>query len=142
MNAVVFDDSKQKLVTNQLANPPFTTLKMGLFTTLAAITHATTTATVLANEAAFTGYARQDVSGWGTPALTPDFHEVSFANAVTFNNSGGSPSALITGWFLYDTAAAKVVAAGLFDNPFVVTAGGSYITTPFWQIIGEIGSEP
>jgi hypothetical protein len=142
MNGVILDDSKVKLATNQVANAPFTTLQMGLFTTLTALTHATLTATIIADELSVSGYSRQTVSGWGTPTITADFHAITYASTVTFNNSSGSSSALITGWFLYDTAASKIVAAGLFDNPFVILAGSSYITTPFWQLTGEIGSEP
>jgi hypothetical protein len=142
MNGVLLDVSKQKLLSNQLANSPFTTMTMGLFTTLTAISHATLTATIIADELVVTGYARQPVSAWGAPALTADFHEISFAGTVTFNNTSGSPSSLVTGWFLYDTAANQIVAAGLFNNPFIIGAGGSYVTTPFWQLIGEIGSEP
>ena len=144
MNAVTFDESKIALLTQQLAAGPFagSNCKMMLFDTLTALAHTDTLSTLSAHELAFSGYARQTVTGWGTPTLTSDKHARSQAGTVTFSNTSGSPSNTITGWALVDTAASKVIHAGLYDTPFVIGDGEDYLTTPFYLLTGEIGSEP
>lgn len=144
MLGVIFDQSKVALLTQLLAGGPFagSNCKMMLFDTLTSLDHADTLSTLTAHEAAFTGYARQTVSGWGTPALMADFHARAQAATVTFSNSGGSPSSTITGWALVDDGAGKVMQAGLYDTPFAIGASEDYLTTPFWTLTGEISSEP
>jgi hypothetical protein len=144
MNGVLFDESKVELLTEQLAGTMFlgTNVKMALFYTITSLDHSDTYAGLVANEASFTGYVRQDVTGWGVPTLTIDFHARSQANTVTFSNSGGADSPLITAWALIDTGANKLIQGGLYDVPFSIPAGQDYLTTPFWTRTGEIGHEP
>ena len=128
MIGVVADESKLKMLDNELANPPFTTLKMGLYTNTLTPDHATVIGDL--TEPIHGGYAQQDVTGWGSATLTGDFHALAVATNVVFSNTTGSDSATIKGWFYRDTVANKLVAAATFDTPFVIPAGGSVTLTP------------
>jgi hypothetical protein len=144
MNGVLFDQSKIELLTEQLAGTLFagSNVQMALFYGITSLDHTDTYAGLVANEASFTGYARQTVTGWGTPTLTADFHARSQALTVTFSNTGGSDSSSITAWALIDTGSNKLIQGGLYDVPFVIPAGQDYLTTPFWTRTGEISHEP
>lgn len=138
------DGSKTRILNAFLTQPPFdgANCTLMLFDTLVALAHDTSYAALTAHEAAFSGYARQVVTGWGSSVLTADFHARSQAGTVTFDNSGGSPSSTLTGWALIDEANSAVIMAGLYDAPFAIPDGQSYLTTPFFLYTGEIGSEP
>lgn len=133
------DQTKQQLNDERVAGTTFGTLHLALLVTgYPAITHATVYTDLSGHLASFTGYAPQAVGSWGASVLTADFHALATAGNVTFNNSGGSDSALIYGWMLYSTGGGnKLVAAGNYQTPFVVLAGNSYTTNPQWQLTGE-----
>lgn len=138
-NGYLADEDKLYLQDQRLAGSPFAThLVMGLFTGAPTVDHTSTLASIAAHELAVAGYARQAVAGWVASTLTADFHALSTAAGVTFANSSGSPTSLITGWFYVDTLNNKLVMAGLYDTPFVILAGGTYVTTPFWESTGEL----
>lgn len=141
MNGVILDGDKVNLLIQQLAGGGYNSMQMGLGDTIAALSHATTGASLTAHEEAFTGYSRQSLT-FGSPALTTDKHARAFASAVTFSNTGVVDSTSITFWFFSNPSSGEVVMAGLFDTPFVIPAGGAYITVPFFQNFGEIQSEP
>lgn len=144
MNAVVLDESKQAILDQQLAGGPFagSNLKMMLFDTLTAIDHTDVLADYTAHEMAFSGYSRQTVSGWSASIMTVDFHARSQGDTVTFHNGSGSTTGTITGWAYVDTAAGKVVAAGLYTTPFTILDGDDYLSTPFALYTGELLLEP
>jgi hypothetical protein len=144
MNGVVFDESKQRILDQMLVNSPFAAgnVMVMLFDTITTIGHADVLATLVAHEAAFTGYSRQSVLIWSPSALTADFHARAQGTTLSFTNSGGADSSLLTGWAMVDQGAGKVLQAGLYDTPFVIVAGQTYLTTPFWLYTGEIASEP
>ena len=73
MNGVILDQSKVALCDRELGGGGFDTMEMGLFVTLAALTHATTNVAITGNELVLTGYARQGLTFSGS-ALTADFH--------------------------------------------------------------------
>lgn len=136
MLGVVSDDSKNKMLDNELSSPPFTSLTMGLFTNDYTPTHASHIGDL--TELAVAGYVQQTVTGWSAAALSGDFHAVASAGAVTFLNTSGSDSPTIYGWFYYDTTANKLVCAGRFDLPFVLPATvGTVTLTPFFRKTGE-----
>lgn len=137
MDGVLTDESKVKLCTNRLANPPMTTLKMLLSNSNITPDHATVAADLTVNEISVTGYSRQDVTGWGTPTLDGSNRAVATATPVTFLNTSGGDSPTVYTWGFIDTATNKLVAAGRFDLPFILPATtGSYTTTPFWRDTG------
>lgn len=137
MNGVVCDESKVKLCTNRVGNVPMTTLKMLLSEADITPDHATVAGDLTADEVSVSGYARQDVTGWGTPTLDGSFRAVAVAAAVTFLNTSGAPTGTIYTWGFIDTVANKLVMAGRFDLPFILPATtGSYTTTPFWRDTG------
>jgi hypothetical protein len=144
MNGVIFDESKLFLCDQQLSIAPFdaSNIEVMLFETITALDHTDVLATLAAAETAFTGYARQPVTSWAPSSLTGDFHARAQGSTVTFDNSGVTDSGSITGWAMVDTANGTVVQAGLYDTPFVIAAGQSYVTTPFWLFTGELSDEP
>lgn len=131
------DESKINILTQRLANTPYNTLQMGLSTANITPDHATTLATLVAGEIAPAGYARQAVSGWSTPILTPDFHAYSEAGTVTFTQTSGSDTAVIYTWFWRDSTNNKLVRSGRFAAPFVISSGGTISFIPFEQETGE-----
>ena len=136
MIGVISDDSKVKMLEGQLANFPFNTVSMGLFTNIITPTHLTHLSDL--TELAVTGYARQPVTSWGTPTLSPDNHAVSSAPAVIFHNTGVADSPLIRGWFYVDTSSNTLLAAATFEAPFTLVATTGVITiTPFFRLTGE-----
>lgn len=144
MLGVVADESKPALCDDLTAGSvlaPANAVLM-LYDTIAALTHATVLATLAAHEVAVAGYARQPVTAWGASVLTADFHARSQGNTLTFTNSSGGASSLITGWALVDSGAGKIIQSGLYDTPFTIPAGQVYLTTPFFTFTGEIGVEP
>lgn len=137
MDGVVCDESKVALINARTANAPFNTLVMGLSQANITPSRTTVAGDLTPSEVSVTGYARQTVGTWGTPSLSSGLVTVNAA-PVTFNNSGGSDSGTIYCWFFFDTATNKLVAAGRFTLPFVLAAGGSYTTTPFWRLNGDV----
>ena len=138
MAGTMADESKNKLLLNRLSNPPFTTLEMGLSEANITPDHATVASDLTTNEVSVAGYARQAISGWSAPALTPDFKSRSNASPVTFVNTGGVDSGTIYCWFWIDTATGNIVEAGRYALPFVLVATvGTYTTTPYDLLTGD-----
>jgi hypothetical protein len=137
VDGTLTDESKVKLLSNELVNPPWTTASMVLSTYNAAIDHTTTAAALLAGELTVSGYTRQPLYGWSTPTLDSTFRAVAQANAVTFANSSGAPTPTVYSWAFLDTASNKLIVAGLFDLPFSIPAGGgTFVTVPFARTTG------
>jgi hypothetical protein len=143
MEGVFCDDYKGTLLDNMLTQAPFTSpMVMGLFTTINSVDHTFVLGSLGGNELAVAGYARQTLAGWSAASLNGSFQAVTQAADVTFNNTSGSATGLITGWFYYDPATNLIVMVGLFANPFVIGAGSTYTTTPFWDIQSEDLTNP
>ena len=141
MSAVYNDESKNEVLAAILASSRITNARFMLGTTLAAIDHDTPYATFAAVEAAWTGYARQVLSGWTTPVLS-GLYSISLAAMVTISNSSGSTSPTITWWAIVDNTASKIVQAGLYPAPFTIPDSDVYRTTPVLTFKGEINSLP
>lgn len=138
MDGVICDESKVKLVTNEVANPPFTTLQMLLSLANITPTETTVAADLTGSEVAVTGYARQTVTGWGTPALDGAHRAATYAGSVTFLNTGVVPSGTIYTWGFIDTATGHLVVAGRFAVPFILAAvSGTYSAVPIWRSTGS-----
>lgn len=131
------DESKILILTEKLANPPYDNMQMGLSELNVTPDHATTLAALVADEFAYVGYARQVVTGWITPVLTPDFHSYSEADPVDFTKAAGSDSPMAYTWFWVDVANTKLVRCGRFTVPFVIPAGATITFIPFEQLTGE-----
>ena len=140
---ILLNDDKIWLLEQYLIAAPFATnLDMGLFTTLTALTDATTSAAIVAAELVVSGYVRQPVNTWSSPVLDAAFDAVSNAAPVTFDNTSGGPTASITGWFYFETVNALCLMAGLFPTPFVIPAGGTFVTTPYYQLNSQVTANP
>lgn len=94
-------------------------------------------ATLVGDDASFSGYTPQPVTAWGTPVLTTDFHALSVGTPVVFTNSGGGSSNPITGWWYEDDAGPRAIIVGQFATPIIIPAGQSFTFTPTWQQTGE-----
>lgn len=94
-----------KVLTGQLA---VETIRMGLYSNAVAWSRATllTGLTELSNA----GYARQDVTGWGTPTSLATGEGDVVANQVTFSNT--SASAAVAKGFFYVTTTTNVFLGG------------------------------
>jgi hypothetical protein len=136
MDGVFLDESKNLSLTDMLANAPWAGCKMGLSQYTFTIDHATPGSSLTSAEIAFTGYARQVLSGWSTPTLDSLFRAVSFAAPVTFANSGTVSSSSISSWFFIDETSGDVLIAGNFSTPFVILASDSFTTVPFIRETG------
>lgn len=135
MAGVMMNESKQLLLDQRLANPPYDNLELGLFSG-STVPDADTVIGDLA-EVTGTGYARQAVSGWSSAVLLGDGHAYSVATPVTFTNSGGGDWDEATGWFLWDVANSKLVMSGRFSVSFTLGAGLSKNVTPSSLLTGE-----
>lgn len=132
------DEDKNALNDARLATANFSGAKMHLFQTLTSIDHTITESTLAANECSFAGYSAQTLSGWSASALTADFHSQSSASPVTFGpNTSGSDSPVIRGWWYKDAVTGLCIVAGLFDNPFIILNGQTYVVTPTFRLTGE-----
>lgn len=134
-NGVMSDSIKTRALNEMLAVHPWDRLEMGLFTGVTVPTHATVLGDL--SEQTGMGYARQTVENWIVAVLTGTFHAFSTADAVVFENTGGSDWDQTTGWFFVDTLDDTLVLAGRFLGPFVLPAGQVYPTTPFVLLTGE-----
>jgi len=138
MAGTMADECKADMLDERLANPPFTTLEMGLSHANITPDHATVAADLTAAEVSVAGYARQTLSGWTAAALQPDFKALSQATPVTFLNTSGGDSGTVYTWFWIDTSSGHLVEAGRFALPFVLVATtGSYTTTPYDTLTGD-----
>lgn len=105
-------------------------LYYGLFTTNLTIAHNTVLSTVTAVEAAWTGYARQQVSSWPTPTIVSGVASMAGNTLLTFNNTSGSTQTFY-GWFAVDTSSGKLIAA-LNIGATTIPNGGTYSFAPTW----------
>jgi len=142
MKGVYMDVGAIPLIFQQLNNPPFSSgnAVMGLLEGIAAVHNNDTTATVLAFESTFGGYARQVLSGPTTGVTTGGVTRSNF-NLVTFTNSSGSDKT-IDGWFFLNTTTGELLMAGLYDVPVLIPAGDTFPTRPFWTQQGRFTVSP
>lgn len=96
------------------AGGPLDTVVIGLFTASPAITPDLLLADL--TEPLYGGYARSAAVTWGTVGVDPSGRAVLFGDAKTFVPADDSASALIKGWFLYDTTATLLRAVELLDQ--------------------------
>jgi len=142
MKGVLMDDSKRALLDDQLAVGPFSTNNayMGLMQGVSAVNRADSTATILAFEPVFGGYARQLLQNPTASSISAGVARSNF-DLVTFTNSSGSDQ-MIDGWFYYDNATNKVMMAGLYDTPVLIPNGDTFPTRPFWTRQGHFDDSP
>lgn len=142
MKGVAMDESKAKLLLEQVTNPPFSAggATMGLLQGISAVNRADSTATVLAFESTFSGYARQTLANPTTPLLTGGVARTNF-DLVVFTNLTGVPQT-IDGFFYFDTSAGVLLLAGLYDTPVVIAPGDTFPTRPFWSRNGRFDDSP
>lgn len=81
-------------------------------------------ATFTTNEATFTGYINQAVSGWSTAYVGPYWQMT--ASTVSFSSTDVTPQT-IYGWYFTDTGPFNVFAAELFTTPITIVSGGAPI---------------
>lgn len=139
MLGTMSDELKAVLNDERVAGTTFGAAMLALLTgAVPAMSHANTFAILSPFRPVFTGYADQNVSGWSASVLTADFHGLSTAGLVTFNNTSGGDSPTIKGWMLYSTHTSnRLISAGLYTTPFIILAGSNYQTNPSWQVTGE-----
>jgi len=135
MPGVLVDGAKNELLDERLAAPPFTTLEFGLFVGATIPDHATVIGDL--TEQSGVGYARVAIVGWSPASLTGDFHALATANPVGFTNGDVVDWTETTGWFWFDTAGTKLIAAGRFAIPFTLPPAQTYTTTPYDTLTGE-----
>lgn len=136
-NGVLADQDKPALNDARVASANFVGATMHLAAAISSIDHTITQAVLAANEISTAGYAAQTLTGWSASVLTADFHGESSAAPVTFMNTSGGNTPLITAWWYKDAVTGLCIVAGLFDNPFVILAGGHYTTTPTFRVTNE-----
>ena len=108
------------------------TLKMGLYKSAHTPAASDTFATYTAIEADFSGYARQNTSGWGAAAIVAG-RAVSTGTQLNFTHSGGGVNNTVYGAFLFYTVAGTdyLYGAGEDPSPFVMNAAGlTYAVVP------------
>lgn len=134
---VIVDEIKILLLDQRVNVPPFDTAEFGLSEANITPDHATVAADLTTDEVTVTGYARQAVSGWGTPTLDGSFVANVTAAPVTFLNTSGGDSGTIYCWFVIDSVTGLLIMAGRFSVPFVLVAtSGTYTTTPYAKLTG------
>lgn len=129
------NESKPLILDQQLANPPFDNLEMGLGTG-AGTPDATWTISDI-TEVTGTGYARQTVSGWLTSILLADGHAYSVAPPCTFTDGGSGDWDEATMWFWWDITNSRLVAVNRFTTPFTLGVSESKNLTPVALFTGE-----
>jgi len=77
-------------------------------------TVSTTLATLLANEASFTGYAVAAMTTWSTPALDGSNNASSTSTNGQFTGTSGGGTGNLYGYFLTDAGGTEVYAAERF----------------------------
>lgn len=136
MDGVLLDEGKVLDLTDMVANPPWVGAKMGLSTYSGTIDHATLGSSLTSGEITTAGYARQSLTGWGTPTLDSLFRAVVFAAPVTFANTSGGATPTIVSWFFIDPTSGDVLMAGTFTSFFTIAAGDTFTTVPFLRETG------
>lgn len=127
-DGVMSDEIKQDALDNLVATNPWARLKMGLFEGGPTIDHATEFGDL--TQVSGTGYGLQDVTGFTASVLTAAFKARTFADMVTFENTGGSPWTQATGWFFVEDVTDKLVFAQYFLAGFYLPAGETFDTIP------------
>jgi hypothetical protein len=138
MAGYVQNQIKTVLNDARLATTPFSVgVDMGLVTTAYSGPWDQTAGNApLSDEAAWSGYSRQPVSGWSASVLTADNHAQSQASVVSFGNSSGSTQTA-AGWFLLDTASMEVIMLGQFPAPIPIADSEVLPIAPFWRETNE-----
>lgn len=136
MTATFANESKQLLLDQRLANPPYDNLQYGLLTDAGNPLPEETLDDL--TEVSGSGYARQTVSGWSAALLLGDGHAYSEADPVTFTSTEPTdPWTTARRWFLWDVANSKLVAQGTLPTEFALAAGASRSITPLALLTHE-----
>jgi len=142
MAAVWNNESKPQTMDAIVAGSRFTNAKMMLLGgAIASISQGDSYATLAAFEVAFTGYARQSVSGWSPASLSAN-KGTTVSATLAFTNSGGSASPTIKGWALVDDTNSKIIVADLYTTPFTIAAGTAYATAAVLTYTGDATVTP
>lgn len=135
MPGVLVNGPKTQMLDQRTANPPYDTLEMGLFT--GSTIPSPTTVIGDLTEVTGTGYARQPISGWSAAILLGDNHAYAQAATVTFGPAGAGDWDESTGWFWFDNALNRLVAAARFTLPWTLPNGESFPFAPYDTLTGE-----
>jgi hypothetical protein len=134
MSLVIVDVGKLKLLGDTIAST-LSGAKAFLYTNNKAPAHGDTFSSYV--EPTWSGYARQGLSAWSSPALSADFHAQTTASPVTFTNAGPSP-ANVYGWGILHADGATLLGAEQFSGaPLTVGAGQSLVVTPTYTRTSE-----
>lgn len=104
-------DTEANMIANLLSGS-----YMGLIDTYFAVNADTTLANCTANEASFTGYARDHLDTWSTPAIDGD-NAAATTSTGNFTPTAGGGSGNIYGYFLTDSAGTKFYGVETFTVP-------------------------
>lgn len=135
---VTCDESKNALLAALVASGPWTDAYMMLSEADITPDRETVLADLDVDEVTVSGYARQPITGLGTPAIvTPGVSRV-IADPCTFINTSGGDSGTIYTWGIVDDTTGHLIEAGRWDTPFVLEATiGEFVTTPTVRLSGE-----
>lgn len=138
MDGVTPNEGKIPQLTQLLAATVWSNAKIGLSEADITPDADTVAADLTVDEVSVSGYSRQSLTGWSTPAIDGSDRAVSEADDVTFLNTSGGDSGIIYTWFFIDNTFGTLLEAGRFSTPFVLIAStGSYTTTPFVRLGSE-----
>lgn len=133
---VTCNESKVDLLDEQVTGSTFTGAEMMLSEVDITPDGDTVLADLTADEPTVSGYARQPLV-WDPAALTVDTAEAAAA-AVTFDNTDAVDTGVIYTWGYVNGAGTKLVQAGRFDTPFILSAtSGTFTTIPRTRLSGE-----
>lgn len=126
---------KTQMLDERVANPPYNTLQIGLFT--GPTIPGPTTVFGDLTEVTGTDYARQTVTSWSSAILLGNNQAYAQAATVTFGPAGAGDWDEATGWFWYDTTLARLVAAARFTLPWTLPNGESFPFAPYDTLTGN-----
>lgn len=130
------DECKQQLLDQSLAAPPWTSAKMLLSMANLTPTRATILSDLAVDEVAVAGYARQTLGAWGAATISGGI-ATSVGSSVTFTNSSGADTGVIYCWGVVSGDTTRLIQAGRFSTPFVLSSGGgTFPTTPTVNLDG------
>jgi hypothetical protein len=117
---------------------PLTTGLLGLFQSSLVLSPSIPLATVVAAEAAFAGYARQALGATPGIYLDPVLGWILPTPGLLFTYTG-TPTEIIYGWFIVNSGATVLFAAGNFITPKPLTVNGQGILL---QLNFQLGYPP
>jgi hypothetical protein len=134
MSLVVSDVGKQDLIA-PLSTYLAANAVLRLFQNNHVPNHADTAASY--TEATFAGYAAINLTTWGTPYLSADFHAWIDETLRTFTSTGSSPANTIYGYFVTKGSGDLLFAEAAAVAVTINASGQAYSVLPRFSLTSE-----